>query len=192
MLDRVPQVRVETGRRRRWARRPFPGEFGAEPAQPAEQPALTATPAADATLSEASRLAGEQPVGSHHLLLAALADPDSAAARALAVLGVDLDDAKNALRDMDVTGTSDEQPEIAGRRQMVCYVHDDKLTMVVTDPVIVAAGKAAAAALGGETAASGTIAGADAACASLGGVWQALRDSLETIQRSAASPDAAA
>jgi ATP-dependent Clp protease ATP-binding subunit ClpA len=194
VLDSVPTGDVETGRLRRWARarRPRPGELGAEPGQPAGQPALTATPAADATLSEAARLAGEQPVGSHHLLLAALADPDSAAARALGTLGIDLDHAKNVLRDMDVTGTTDEQPEVAGRRQMIVYVQEDKLTIVATDPVIVAAGKAAAGALGAEAASSGTIPGTEAACASLGSVWQALRDSLETIQRSAAPPGAAA
>ena len=39
------------------------------------------TPATDARLAEAARLAGGPPVGSHHLLAAALADPESAAAR---------------------------------------------------------------------------------------------------------------
>ena len=97
-----------------------PGEAGRR-AQ-AEQTVLSASPAADTTLSEAARLAGAQPVGSHHLLLAALADPDTAAARALAALGVDLDQAREALRGVDVTGTSDEQPEEAGRRQMVIRV----------------------------------------------------------------------
>jgi ATP-dependent Clp protease ATP-binding subunit ClpA len=194
VLVSVPAGKAETGRPRRWARarRPWPGELSAETGQPAEQSALTATPAADATLSEAARLAGEQPVGSHHLLLAALADPDSAAARALATLGIDLDHAKNALRDMDVTGTSDEPPEVAGRRQMVVYVHEDKLTIVATDPAIVAAGQAALGALGEQAASSGAIGGEAAGCASLGSVWLALRDSLETIQRSAAPPGAAA
>jgi ATP-dependent Clp protease ATP-binding subunit ClpC len=198
VLDSVPPGKVKAaGRLRYWARRPGLGELiaagpDAEPGQLSGQPALTATPAADATLSEAARLAGEQPVGSHHLLLAALADPDSAAARALATLGIDLDHAKSALRDMDVTGTSDEQPEVAGRRQMAVHVHEDKLTIVATDPVIVAAGRAALGALGEEASSSGVILGEDAVGASLGGVWQALRDSLETIRRSAASPETAA
>ena len=71
---------------------------------------MHATPATDATLAEAARLAGDAPVGSHHLLLAALADPDSAAARTLAGLGVDLERARELLRTADVTGTSDERP----------------------------------------------------------------------------------
>jgi ATP-dependent Clp protease ATP-binding subunit ClpA len=106
-----------------------------------------ATPAADATLAEAARLAEGALVGSHHLLLAALADPDSAAARVFARLGVDLDRAKEALRTADVTGTSDELPEEAGRRQMSVQVTGERLTIVLTDPVIVAAGKAALTAL---------------------------------------------
>ena len=117
------------------------------------------TPAADATLAEAARLAQGALVGSHHLLLAALADPDSAAARVFARLGVDLDRAKEALRSADVTGTSDELPEEAGRRQMSVQVTDEALTIVCTDPVIVAAGKAALQAVHGNVEAGGSEAG---------------------------------
>ena len=109
----------------------------------AEVANVHATPATDATLAEAARLAGDAPVGSHHLLLAALADPDSAAARTLAGLGVDLDQARDLLRTADVTGTSDEPPEEAGRRQMSIQVTGETLTIVVVDPVLVAAGEAA-------------------------------------------------
>jgi hypothetical protein len=154
----------------------------------AEQSSLSATPAADATLSEAARLAGAQPVGSHHLLLAALGDADSAAARALAALGVDLDRAKEALRGVDVTGTSDEQPEEAGRRQMIIRVADDRLTIEAADPAIIEAGRAALRALGDQADPPGTIRGDLPACASLSTVWQALQDSLGAIQRRAAMP----
>ena len=80
---------------------------------PRDEGEVDATPATDATLAEAARLAGGSPVGSHHLLLAALADPNSAAARTLASLGVDLGQARESLRSADVTGTSDEPPEEA-------------------------------------------------------------------------------
>ncbi len=156
VLDAVPAAGTEAGRGRRWLRRGAaagpggPGETGEtdETGAQAEQAVLSATPAADTTLSEAARLAGAQPVGSHHLLLAALADPDTAAARALVALGVDLDQAREALRSTDVTGTSDEQPEEAGRRQMVIHVTDERLTIEATDPVIIEAGRAALRALG--------------------------------------------
>ena len=193
VLDLCPAGKAKTGHVLRWLRRGsgYIGDPDTAPDQPAEQTALTATPAADATLSEAARLAGAQPVGSHHLLLATLADTDSAAARALAALGVDLDQAKEALRGMDVTGTSDEQPEDAGRRQMVIHVGEDRLTIEAADPLIVAASQAALRALGEDAVASGMIRGDMAACASLSTVWQALRDSLTSIKQDAAPSEAA-
>jgi ATP-dependent Clp protease ATP-binding subunit ClpC len=113
--------------------------------------------------------------------------------------GVDLDQAKEALRGVDITGTSDELPEEAGRRQMNIQVTDQLVTIVATDPAIVEAGRAALAALatsgeGGQTAApGGVIRGADltsAAATSLGAAWRALRDSLAEITRAAAAAQA--
>ncbi len=113
VMDMLPATQAVAGRR--WLRRrnePVFGEAG-EPGEPseAERAGMPTTPAADAGLAEAARLAGSSPVGSHHLLLAALADPDSAAARTLTALGVNLGEAREALRHADVAGTSDEQPE---------------------------------------------------------------------------------
>jgi ATP-dependent Clp protease ATP-binding subunit ClpA len=153
-------------------------------------PALRLTPASDATLAEATRLAGERPVGSHHLLLAALADSDSAAARALTSLGVDLEQAREALRGADVMGTTDEHPEEAGRRRMVIRVTEDKLTVEATDPLIVAAGQAALRALGEQAVASGEIRGDHPDGAILGVVWRELHETLTRLQESA-PPEAA-
>jgi ATP-dependent Clp protease ATP-binding subunit ClpA len=191
VLDLLPAGQAEAGRGRRWLRRHSPVGSD-EPGEAAQSAEIRTTPAADTSLSEAARLAGAQPVGSHHLLLAALADPDTAAARALAALGVDLDQAKDALRGADVTGTSDEQPEDAGRRQMVIHVADDKLTIDAADPVIVDAGRAALHALGEDASPPGTIRGDLPVSASLGSVWQALRESLAVIQRRANLPAEAA
>jgi ATP-dependent Clp protease ATP-binding subunit ClpC len=187
VLDLLPAASIQATRGRHWLRRRAAADPG-EAAARAEQAVLNATPAADATLSEAARLAGWQPVGSHHLLLAALADPDTAAARALAALGVDLDQARQALRNADVTGTSDEPPEEAGRRQMAVHVTGDQLTIEATDPVIIKAGRAALHALGDQADPPGTIRGGLPACASLSTLWQTLHDSLEAIQRRAALP----
>jgi ATP-dependent Clp protease ATP-binding subunit ClpA len=174
---------------------------------PRDEGDVGATPATDATLTEAARLAGGAPVGSHHLLLAALADPNSAAARTLASLGVDLDQARELLRTADVTGTTDEPPEEAGRRQMSLQVTDETLTVVIVDPVLVAAGKAALEAVNasaepgqdgksgeastGDSATASVIRGDHPAAASLAAVWKELRDSLARIADSA-SPSAAA
>jgi Clp amino terminal domain, pathogenicity island component len=192
VLDVLPTVRVEAGHHRRWLR----GRGMADPAEAGEravQSVLSATPAADTTLSEAARLAGLQPVGSHHLLLAALGDPDTAAARALAALGVDLGRAREALRGADVTGTSDELPEEAGRRQMVIRVTDDRLTVEATDPVIIEAGRGALRALGDQADPPGTVRGDLPASASLSSAWQALLDSLRAIEQraTAAAPEPA-
>jgi hypothetical protein len=89
---------------------------------------------------------------------------------------------------MDVTGTSDEQPEEAGRRRMIIRVTDDKLTIEAADPVIIEAGRAALAALGEEGNPADAIRGDQPVCASLGTVWQALHDSLGVIKRSATLP----
>jgi Clp amino terminal domain, pathogenicity island component len=196
VIDQLSVEDFRAVRLRSWLRRHLEGDPDV-PGAPGtgEQAVLSATPAADVTLSEAARLAGAQPVGSHHLLLASLADPGTAAARALTALGVDLDQAREALRGMDVTGTSDELPEEAGRRQMLIRLTDDRLLLEAADPAIVAAGRAALAALtalGGKTAAAGAIRGDSPACASLSTVWQALFDSLGVIERRATLGAAAA
>ena len=147
---------------------------------------MPTTPAADAGLAEAARLAGGQPVGSHHLLLAALADPDSAAARTLTALGINLDQAREALRNADIAGTSDEQPEERGRRQMAVRVTDGGLVLEVTDPALQALAQAAVEALGDRATEPGSIPGDLPVSASLAQVWLAMRDSLEDIRVEAA------
>ena len=153
--------------------------------------ALRITPAGEVTLTEATRLAGEQPVGSHHLLLAALADSESAAAQALKNLGVDLDQAKEALRSAEVAGTTDEQPEQAGRRHMIVRITEDKVTIEAADPLILVTAQAALRALGDEAITAGEIRGDQAAGAPLAPVWQAIRESLATIRQNAEPPEAA-
>ena len=123
------------------------------------------TPAVEAALEQAARLAGPLPVGSHHLLLAALEDANSAASWALASLGVDLDELRAKLRSARVRGTTDEQPEQAGRRQMTIEVSDELLTIVLTDPVIVEAGKEALRTLNARKAAADKAAAERAAAA---------------------------
>ena len=196
VLDLAPADSPADQPRRAWLRRVTgrmttaqPGEQSGEPA---EQSLLAATPAADATLSTAAKLAGGEPVGSHHLLLAALTDANSAAARILASLGVNLTQAKDALRDADVTGTTDEQPEEAGRRQMNFKVTDELLTIVAADETLVTSANAALRAIrelsGPDTAPGGTIRGADLSglpATNLAKAWTALHDAFSAIATSA-------
>ena len=172
---------------RRWLRRR--GAAGAddlgELGEPDEPLKLPTTPAAEAGLVEAARLAGDSPVGSHHLLLATLADPDTAAARTLTALGIDLDQAREALRNADLTDTTDELPADRGRRHMKIRVTDSQVTIDASDPEILRVAQGALEVLGDQAAEMGTIPGDVPAAASLGTVWQALRDSLEEILRAA-------
>jgi ATP-dependent Clp protease ATP-binding subunit ClpA len=188
VLELLSTMPTESVRRTRWLRRALPTPGAGELGEAGKSTELQTTPAADRSLSEAARLAGSRPVGSHHLLLAALGDPDTAAARALAALGVDLDHAREALRRADVTGTSDEPAEEAGRRQMLIRVTDNQLTIEATDPVIFGLGRAALEALGDQAKPAGTIRGDLPVSASLSTVWQALHDSLAVIQRRATLP----
>jgi ATP-dependent Clp protease ATP-binding subunit ClpC len=190
VLDLLPAAQALQGRR--WLRRrseSLPGEAGepGESGEPGGQAGMPTTPAADAGLAEAARLAGDQPVGSHHLLLAALADPDSAAARTLTALGVNLGEAREALRNAQVSGTSDEAPEERGRRQMTVRVTDGGLMLEVTDPALAALARAAAEALGDRVPEPGSIPGDLPTSDSLAQVWLALRDSLEDIRERAAT-----
>ena len=186
LLDSLP-VTYGPDPARRWLRR-RPGPRYTESAgleEVDESDELRTTPAAEVSLEEAARLAGPSPVGSHHLLLATLSDPDTAAARALAALGVDLDQAREALRDADVTGTTDEGPEEAGRRQLTVRVSQTAVILEATDPVLLAAGQAALDTLGDQAGPGGAIPGTLPAAAGLTGAWQALRDGLDDIRRRA-------
>src|SRR5690349_17564631 len=87
----------ETNAVLRWLRQRLSGRqtSASAPFSPEAQAAALAargTPAVEAALRQATALAGQAPVGSHHLLLAALADTNSAASWALASLGVNIDE----------------------------------------------------------------------------------------------------
>lgn len=186
---------------RRWLRR-MAALRPAVAFRPELAPELRTTPAADTSLEEAARLAGPNPVGSHHIMLAALADPTSAAARTLVALGVDLDRAREALRSADVTGSSDELPEEAGRRQMSVTVTSDRVTVEASDAAIVQLGRSAVDAIsravrseqpsatGRAPGADGVIRGDHPFSVGLSLVWQALHDSLEDIGRRASAGEA--
>jgi ATP-dependent Clp protease ATP-binding subunit ClpA len=194
VLDVVPPGQPSRGQR--WLRRRGVSFAGVEPGEapeaaelrvlPEESEEMRTTPAAEASLGEALRLAGGQAVGSHHLMLAALTDSNTVVARTLAGLGVDLDQAREALRQADVTGTSDEQPEEAGRRQMRIQVSDERLTIEATDRSIVGLGRAALESLGDQAGEDGVIAGDLPVSASFSDLWQALKESLEDMIRRAA------
>jgi hypothetical protein len=156
----------ETNAVLRWLRTRLTRHSSVIPFRPEEfigERGTRGTPAVEAALQQAAQLAGPLPVGSHHLLLAALNDTDSAASSALSSLGVDLDELRDRLRSANLTGTSDELPQEAGRRQMAIEVSGEILTIVLTDPVIVAAGREALRVVNAGQAAAGEAGDGDPA-----------------------------
>jgi hypothetical protein len=129
-------------------------------------------------------------VGSHHLVLAALTDPGTAATRALSALGIDLDQVRAALRGADVTDSTDELPEDAGKRRMIVRPGEDRVTIELTDPAIVRLAADALAATRTAESQPEAIRGDQPEGASLSKVWLALRDSLEDVCRAAATEQA--
>jgi len=144
------------------------------------------TAATDASLDEARRLAGGGAVGSHHLLLATLSDSTSAAAKALGSLGIDLDQARSALRDIDVAGTTDELPEEAGRRQLVMRNTGSSLVIETTDRALIARADAVFALLGAHE-----IRGDDERSRGFAEIWRAWQESLQATAERADAASAA-
>jgi hypothetical protein len=161
---------------------------GSGPARPSERTAKNMTPAAETALDAAARLAGAAPLGSHHLLMGALADPASVVARTLASLELDVDELRAMLQSADVTGSTDELPEEAGRRQLQIRVTDGRLSIETVDPTLVDLARAALDALGDEARSSGELPTDRPVTVSLSTVWRSLRDSLDDIRRRAAAP----
>jgi len=98
---------------------------------------LADSPAAAAIIANAKAAAGNGPIGSHHLLAATLHDIDSAAARTLKELGVDLETLRERLKTADPAGTSDEAPEDAGRRHLVLKLDGNRAILEIHDPTLI-------------------------------------------------------
>jgi ATP-dependent Clp protease ATP-binding subunit ClpA len=181
VLDLVPPGAAAESRRR-----PFWARVRHDAPARAEAVDLRTTTATDTSLDEARRLAGGGAVGSHHLLLATLSDSTSAAAKALGNLGIDLDQARSALREVDVAGTTDELPEEAGRRQLLMRVDGATLVMETTDPTLVTQAEALLASFGGQE-----IRGDDARAWGFAEIWRAWQASLQATAERADAADAA-
>jgi ATP-dependent Clp protease ATP-binding subunit ClpA len=99
------------------------------------------TPAAHDVLALAAELAGDTPVGSHHILDAILQQPDSAAAKVLLDAGIDLDRLGAKLDEVSTENTADDTPEQAAARQLGLLVTDEAVTVVLRDPGSIELGK---------------------------------------------------
>jgi ATP-dependent Clp protease ATP-binding subunit ClpA len=111
------------------------GEVLARIESPAAREAYAAgrTPAAHDVLALAAELAGETPVGSHHILEAILQQPDSAAAKVLTDAGIDLDQLAAKLDEVSTEDTTDDTSEQAAARQLELSVTAETVTIVLRD-----------------------------------------------------------
>ena len=99
------------------------------------------TPAAHDVLAIAAELAGDTPVGSHHILEAILQQPDSAAAKALTDAGIDLNGLAAKLDEVSTEDTADDTPEQAAARQLELSVTDEAVTVILRDSGSIELGK---------------------------------------------------
>jgi ATP-dependent Clp protease ATP-binding subunit ClpA len=99
------------------------------------------TPAAHDVLALAAELAGDTPVGSHHILEAILQQPDSAAAKVLTDAGIDVDQLAAKLDEVSTEDTADDTPEQAAARQLELSITDEAVTVVLRDPGSLELGK---------------------------------------------------
>ena len=113
------------------------------------------TPAAHEVLALAAELAGDTPVGSHHILEAILQQPDSAAAKVLTDAGIDVDQLAAKLDELSTEDTADDTPEQAAARQLELSIADDGVTVVLRDPGSLELGKQIVELNGGQLASQG-------------------------------------
>jgi len=140
------------------------------------------TPAAHDVLALATELAGEGPVGSHHILAAILEQPDSAAAKVLSDSGTDLDQVAAKLNEISTQDTADDTPEQAAARQLELAVTDDAVTVMLRDARSIELGKRIVELNGGPLAARGPQLDL------LGRLWAAVNDWLGATARTLAPP----
>ena len=140
------------------------------------------TPAAHEVLALAAELAGEGPVGSHHILEAMLQQPDSAAAKVLRDAGIDLDQLAGKLDQVNIEDTTDDTPTQAAARQLELSVTDQTVTLVLRDPASLVLGKQIVELNGGPLAARGPQLDL------LGRLWTAVHDWLAATARVLAPP----
>jgi ATP-dependent Clp protease ATP-binding subunit ClpA len=137
--------------------------------------ATSRTPAAQGVLQTAEQLAGDAPVGSHHLLEALLTAEGSMAANALAALGIDPEAVGATLGELRLEDTTDVTPEEAAARQMELRVDGDEVHIVLRDDATLERSKLVVASAGG------AIKGAGPNASAFIPIWSVLHDSLARL-----------
>ncbi|WP_225828048.1 Clp protease N-terminal domain-containing protein [Streptomyces naphthomycinicus] len=135
------------------------------------------TPATEDAVSAAGALAGDAPVGSHHLLEAMLRAENSMAARVLRELGVDPDAVAAKIDELDPETTTDANPEEAAARKMEIRLVGDEVHLVLRDPATVALAERVTELSGGPIQGVGPVAGMFVP------LWRSTRQLLVHVRR---------
>ena len=125
---------------------------------PADEPAPR-TNAADEVVTAAQALAGDAPMGSHHLLEALIRAEGSMAAKVLADLGIDPATIAAKVDEFDTEDTTDATPEELAARKMELRVENDEVHLVFRDPATVDLARSVTETVGGPLTATGPVTG---------------------------------
>jgi ATP-dependent Clp protease ATP-binding subunit ClpA len=117
------------------------------------------TAAANEVVSAAHALAGDAPMGSHHLLEALIRADGSMAAKVLSSLGVDPTAIATKVDEFDAEDTTDATPQEIGARKMELRVDGDEVHLVFRDQATVGLAKAVVELVGGPLTATGPVTG---------------------------------
>jgi ATP-dependent Clp protease ATP-binding subunit ClpA len=133
------------------------------------------TAGAEAVIAAARQLAGDGPMGTHHLLEAMTLVDGSLASSALGALGVAPEAVATTIDELGTSGTTDLSPEESAAQHMDVRIADDEVTIVLRDVTTIELGRTLAAAVG--TPISGESGGASP----LVGLWQAIQAALRDL-----------
>jgi len=117
------------------------------------------TAAANEVVSAAQALAGDAPMGSHHLLEALIRADGSMAAKVLSSLGVDPAAIATKVDEFDAEDTTDATPQEIGARKMELRVDGEEVHLVFRDQGTVGLAKAVIELVGGPLTATGPVTG---------------------------------
>jgi ATP-dependent Clp protease ATP-binding subunit ClpA len=117
------------------------------------------TSAADEVVSAAQALAGDAPMGSHHLLEALVRAEGSMAAKVLNDLGIDAAAIAEKVDEFDAEDTTDATPEEIAARKMELRVDGDEVHLVFRDQGTVDLARSVTELVGGPVTATGPVTG---------------------------------
>ena len=117
------------------------------------------TSAAEEVVSAAHALAGDAPMGSHHLLEALIRADGSMAAKVLGELGIDAATIASKVDEFDTEDTTDATPEELAARKMELRVEGDEVHLIFRDSGTLDLAKAVTGLVQGPVTATGPVTG---------------------------------